>query len=76
MQPGFQVTATPTTPILFCFSDYTTQRNRKGYQDMAGVSGKLISSSSGVKREDVMFYDEKKKKKYRMGKFLGKVFAI
>ena len=42
---------------------------------MAGVSGKVVPSSSGAKREDVIFYDEKKKKKYRMGKFLGKVFC-
>jgi len=40
---------------------------------MAGISGKVVSSSSGTKREDVIFYDEKKKKKYRMGRFLGKV---
>ena len=40
---------------------------------MAGVSGKVVPPSSGLKREDVIFYDEKKKKEYRMGRFLGKV---
>lgn len=39
---------------------------------MAGVSGKVVPPSSGLKREDVIFYDDKKKKKYRMGRFLGK----
>lgn len=38
---------------------------------MAAMSGKVVSSS-GLKKEDVIFYDEKKKKKYRMGRFLGK----
>jgi len=38
---------------------------------MATMSGK--SASSGVKRDEVIFYDDKKKKKYKMGRFLGKV---
>lgn len=51
------------------------QHNRSVYRDMAGMSGKVVSSSSGAKREDVFFYDDKQKKKYRMGRFLGKVFC-
>ena len=72
---GFQ--ATCFLELRFCFIsfDCITQHNRSVYRDMAGVSGKVVSSS-GVKREDVFFYDERNKKKYRMGKFLGKVFLL
>jgi len=41
---------------------------------MATMSGKSSSGvKTSVKTEEVIFFDEKKKKKYKMGRFLGKV---